>query len=80
MYDIKFPQAVNADYIKQCVNCPFMDLIAETDTVYDRDGNDVQHHSMKCANLDACLRVACEVERELESEDEEDVWEEDKVN
>ena len=67
MYDIKFPQFVNTQYIKQCANCPYMNLTADTD--YDPDR---RRHFMKCANLEACMRVAREVEYEREAKDGEE--------
>ena len=79
MYDIKFPQAVRTEYIKQCINCPYMELWASTETVHADNGNNINSHTLRCMNLDACLRLLEVTEYEPE-EDEEDEWEEDKVN
>ena len=79
MYDIKFPQFINTEYIKQCANCPHMELYAKTERAYTDNGHDLVSHKLRCANLDACLRLLEVTEYEPE-EDEEDEWEEDKVN
>lgn len=76
MYDIEFPQVVRTPYITNCVGCPYMELTADTTVDTDRS---TRRHTMKCKHLDICLRIIsmCEAEQ---AEDEEDVWEEDKVN
>lgn len=69
MYDIKFPQVVYAEYIKQCANCPYMDLIATTETIHADNGNNINSHTMRCVNLDACVRLLQETGYEGEDED-----------
>lgn len=83
MYDIKFPQVVNTAYLKQCVNCPYMELTADTDKVYGNGKIQFNTHNMKCRYLEVCQRIIsrCEAEQvEEDEEGEEDVWEEDKAN
>ena len=78
MYDIKFPQFVNTQYIEQCANCPYMNLTADTEWEYT-ETRKPRSHNMKCMNLEACMRILEVTEYEPE-EDEENVWEEYKAN
>lgn len=56
MYDIKFPQFVNAQYIEYCANCPYMNLTADTEWENPETGKP-RIHIMKCMNLEACMRI-----------------------
>lgn len=70
MYDIKFPQFISTEYIKQCANCPHMELYARTERVYADNGHDFVSHRLRCANLDLCLRLLEVTEYEPEEDDE----------
>lgn len=70
MYDIKFPQVVHTEYIKQCINCPYMELWASTDTIHADNGNNINAHSLRCMNLDACVRLLQETGYEPDDNEE----------
>ena len=74
MYDIKFPQAVRTEYIKQCINCPYMELWASTETVHADNGNNINSHTLRCMNFDACVRLLQETG--YEPDDDETIDEE----
>ena len=72
MYDIKFPQVVSTAYLKQCVNCPYMDLTADTDRAYANGEIRFTAHSMKCCHLEICQRIISMCEQEQAEDDEDD--------